>query len=201
VFGFTSLDVCRVWQTEVIAINCRIKTLAKNLLIFVRFIYIILLKMSEILSLNIQNKHSFQSKTSRIGQLGEELAARFLIKNGFHLVLSNFKVPVGRNRLGVSISGEIDLIAFDADVLCFVEVKTRSSDFFAAPIAAVDLRKQRQITRTARMYRKIFRLDSIKFRFDVVSIVLNENAKPKIEIFKGFWNENKFRKKFWTDEF
>ena len=201
VFGFTSLNVCRVWQTEVIAIICRIKTLVKNLLIFVRFIYIIPLKMSEILSLNIQNKHSFQSKTSRIGQLGEELAARFLLKNGFHLVLSNFKVPVGRNRLGAPVSGEIDLIAFDEDVLCFVEVKTRSSDFFATPIAAVDLRKQRQITRTARMYRKIFRLDWVKFRYDVVSIVLNENAKPKIEIFKGFWNENKFRKKFWTDEF
>jgi len=201
VFGFTSLDVCRVWQTEVITINCRIKTLVKNLLIFVRFIYIIPLKMSEILSLNIQNKHSFQSKTSRIGQLGEELAARFLLKNGFHLVLSNFKVPVGRNRLGAPVSGEIDLIAFDEDVLCFVEVKTRSSEFFAAPIAAVDLRKQRQITRTARMYRKIFRLDWVRFRYDVVSIVLNENAKPKIEIFKGFWNENKFRKRLWTDDF
>ncbi len=171
------------------------------MLIFVRFIRIIPLKMSEILSLNIQNKHSFQSKTSRIGQLGEELAARFLIKNGFRLALSNFKVPVGRNRLGAPVSGEIDLIAFDEDVLCFVEVKTRSSEFFAAPIAAVDLRKQRQITRTARMYRKIFRLDWVKFRYDVVSVVLNENAKPKIEIFKGFWNENKFRKKFWTDEF
>ena len=198
-FGFTSLDVCRVWQTEVIAIICRIKTLVKNLLIFIRFIRIIPLKMLEILSLNNQNKHSPPSNTSRIGQLGEELAARFLIKNGFHLVLSNFKVPVGRNRLGVSVSGEIDLIAFDADVLCFIEVKTRSSDFFASPLAAVDVRKQRQITRTARMYRKIFRLDWVKFRYDVVSIVLNENAKPKIEIFKGFWNENKFRKKFWTD--
>jgi len=199
VFGFTSLNVCRVWQTEVIAIICRIKTLVKNLLIFIRFIRIIPLKMLEILSLNNQNKHSPPSNTSRIGQLGEELAARFLIKNGFHLVLSNFKVPVGRNRLGVSVSGEIDLIAFDADVLCFIEVKTRSSDFFASPLAAVDVRKQRQITRTARMYRKIFRLDWVKFRYDVVSIVLNENAKPKIEIFKGFWNENKFRKKFWTD--
>ena len=156
--------------------------------------------MSEILSLNNQDKHSPQSNSSRVGQLGEELAVRFLIKNGYRLVLANFKVPVGRIS-GVSVSGEIDLIAFDADVLCFVEVKTRSSDFFAAPIAAVDLRKQRQITRTARVYRKIFRLDLIKFRYDVVSIVLNENAKPKIEIFKNFWNEDKFRKKFWTDEF
>ncbi len=157
--------------------------------------------MSEILSLDLKDKHSAVPNTRRVGELGEELAARFLIKSGYCLILANFKVPVGRNRLGVSVSGEIDLIAFDEDVLCFVEVKTRSSDFFAAPIAAVDLRKQRQITRTARMYRKIFRLDWVKFRYDVVTIVLNENAKPKIEVFKNFWNENKFRKRFWTDEF
>jgi len=157
--------------------------------------------MSEILSLNYKDNHALQTDSSHIGQLGEELAARFLIKNGFRLVTANFKVPVGRNRLGVSVSGEIDLIALDGKILCFVEVKTRSSEDFAAPIAAVNLRKQRQITRTARMYRKIFRLYSIKFRYDVVSIILNKNAKPKIEIFKNFWNEDKFRKKSWTDRF
>ena len=115
--------------------------------------------------------------------------------------MANYKVPIGRNRLGVSVTGEIDLIALDQDILCFVEVKTRSSDAFASPLAAVDLRKQRQIIRTAKVYRKIFRLNNIKFRYDVVSIVLVENSRPKIELFKGFWNEDKFRKKFWTDEF
>ncbi|MGI8787055.1 MAG: YraN family protein [Pyrinomonadaceae bacterium] len=157
--------------------------------------------MSEILSLNVQDKHSFVSKTSAVGHLGEELAARFLIKKGYRLVAANFKVPVGRNRRGASVSGEIDLIALDEKVLCFIEVKTRSSDEFASPLAAVDLRKQRQITRTARIYRKTFRLDSMRFRYDVVSIVLSENAKPKIELFKKFWNESKFKKRFWADEF
>ncbi|MDQ3713208.1 MAG: YraN family protein [Acidobacteriota bacterium] len=157
--------------------------------------------MSEILSLNLKDKHSAVPSTRRVGELGEELAAQFLIKNGYRLVVANFKVPVGRSLGGVSVSGEIDLIAFDEDILCFVEVKTRSSEDFAAPVAAVNLRKQRQITRTARMYRKIFRLDRVKFRYDVVSIILNENAKPKIEIFKGFWNENKFRKRLWTNDF
>ena len=156
--------------------------------------------MSEILSLNFKDKHSVIPNTSRIGQFGEELAVQFLIRNGYRLVLANFKVPIGRIRNAV-VTGEIDLIAFDENVLCFVEVKTRSSDEFGAPIAAVDLRKQRQITRTARMYRKTFRLDTIKFRYDVVSIVLQKSSKPKIEIFKGFWNESKFRKKFWTDDF
>ncbi len=157
--------------------------------------------MSEILSLSNQDNHSVALSSSKVGQIGEELAARFLERKGFRLVLANYKVPIGRNRLGVSVTGEIDLIALDQDVLCFVEVKTRSSDAFASPLAAVDLRKQRQIIRTAKVYRKIFRLTDIKFRYDVVSIVLVENSRPKIELFKGFWNENKFRKKSWTDEF
>lgn len=157
--------------------------------------------MSEILSLSNQDNHSSSLSSSRVGQIGEELAASFLEKKGYRLVLANYKVPIGRNQRGASVTGEIDLIALDRDVLCFVEVKTRSSDDFASPLAAVDLRKQRQIIRTAKVYRKIFRLNNIKFRYDVVSIVLANSSRPKIELFKGFWNESKFRKKFWTDEF
>ena len=157
--------------------------------------------MSEIFCLDYKDKHSAVPDTRRIGEAGEKLAALFLIENGYRLVVANFKVPIGRNSRGASVTGEIDLIAFDANVLAFVEVKTRSSDEFAAPVAAVDARKQRQITRTARIYRRTFRLEGIKFRYDVVSIVLKKESKPKIEIFKGFWNESKFRKKFWTDGF
>ncbi len=157
--------------------------------------------MSEILSFNFQDKHSPSLNTSQIGQIGEDLAAQYLMRNDYHLVLANFKVPIGRNRLGAQVTGEIDLIAFDEDALCFVEVKTRSSDEFASPLAAVNLRKQRQIIRTARVYRKIFRLNNVKSRYDVVSIVLIKNARPKIELFKGFWTESKFRKKSWTNMF
>lgn len=160
-----------------------------------------LFEMSEILSLSNQDNHSPSLSSSEVGQRGEELAARFLQRNGYRLVLANYKVPIGRNSRGATVTGEIDLIALDEAVLCFVEVKTRSSDEFASPLAAVDLRKQRQIIRTAKVYRKIFRLDTIKFRYDVVSIVLVKNSRPKIELFKGFWNESKFRKKAWTEDF
>ena len=153
--------------------------------------------MTEILSLNFDQN---PADTSRIGQFGEDLAAQYLIRRGLRLVCSNFKVPIGRNRRGVAVSGEIDLIFLDEDSLCFIEVKTRSSDEFAAPLAAVDLRKQRQITRTARIYCKIFALQNMKFRFDVVSIVLEKEKSPKIEHFRNFWTEEKFRKKFWQDE-
>ena len=155
--------------------------------------------MSEILSLYNKDNQSSAFSSSKVGQIGEELAARFLELKGYRLVLANFKVPVGRNRRGVSVTGEIDLIALDNDVLCFVEVKTRSSDKFASPLAAVDLRKQRQIIRTAKVYRKVFRINQMKFRYDVVSIVMVKNSRPKIELVKGFWTEEKFRKKFWTE--
>lgn len=157
--------------------------------------------MSDILSLDIQNKPTPAHNSSFVGQLGEDLAARFLAQNGFRLVSSNFKVPVGRNNRGVQVSGEIDLIALETDILCFIEVKTRSSDEFSSPLSAVDVRKQRQITRTARIYRKIFDLREIKFRYDVVGIVLQESKFPKIELFRNFWTEEKFRKKSWNDRF
>ena len=156
--------------------------------------------MSEIISI-IQHKQSDASATSLVGAQGEELAAEFLIKEGYRLVLSNFKVPVGRNIRGAIVTGEVDLIAYDEDKLCFIEVKTRSSDEYASPLAAVDLRKQRQIIRTARMYRKIFHLPHAKVRYDVVSIVLPQKARPKIELFKNYFSEAKFRKNFWADEY
>ena len=155
--------------------------------------------MSEIISLEFNQKDA--PDTGLIGKTGEELAARFLLRRGFELVVCNFKVPIGRNRKDVQVSGEIDIIALDDEVLCFVEVKTRSSDEFSTPLSAVDLRKQRQITRTARVYRKIFNVQKMRYRYDVVGIVLNKTKAPKIEIFKAFWTEDKFKKKFWIDDF
>ncbi|MBA2736215.1 MAG: hypothetical protein H0U50_05420, partial [Pyrinomonadaceae bacterium] len=65
--------------------------------------------MSKILSLSFQDKHLSVNNSSFVGQLGEEMAARFLVNNGFRLVLSNFKVPIGRNSKDAPVTGEIDL--------------------------------------------------------------------------------------------
>lgn len=157
--------------------------------------------MPEILTLDFEHKQLNQSDTSSVGARGEKLAARFLLKNNFRLVMANFKAPIGRNSRGVSVSGEIDLIALDGETLCFTEVKTRSTDDFASPLAAVNLRKQRQIIRTARVYRKIFQLQNVLFRYDAISVVLTGSASPQIEIFKNFWTEDKFRNKKWTNNY
>jgi putative endonuclease len=140
-----------------------------------------------------------------LGRRGEALAARHLERAGYRLVASNFTVQVGRNRRGAIVSAEIDLIAYDGPVLCFVEVKTRASDWFAPPEANVDLRKQRQVSRAARAYRRLFGLTKASYRYDVVSVVLpgpEENGAiqpPRLELLRNFWTDDRFRKRRWSD--
>ena len=156
--------------------------------------------MSKILSISIEEVPARQTISAQLGIDGERLAAQFLEDNGYRLVLSNFKVPVGRNSRGVSVTGEIDIVAVDEETLCFVEVKTRRSSEFAEPLASVTRRKQRQIIRTARVYRRIFNLSQMPHRYDVVSVILEGETEPSIELIKGFWSESKFRKKAWSGD-
>lgn len=156
--------------------------------------------MSKILSILEQNKRPLSRRTRELGSRGERIATAFLDSNGYRLVLANFRVPIGRNKKGVAVTGEIDVVALDGDVVCFVEVKTRTSDAFADPIAAVNAKKQRQITRAARVYRRVFGLGEMQYRFDVVSIVLPNGEAPRIELLKGYWSESKFRKRVWTGD-
>ncbi len=156
--------------------------------------------MSQTLSVVIQDKQVRSQSSRELGDLGERMAAEFLIRHGFRLVVANFKVPVGRNSKGVQVSGEIDLIALENDTLCFTEVKTRRSAEFAGPLSAVDRRKQRLITRTARIYRRIFGLKEIAFRFDVITVLIRKGEDPQIELIRAFWSEAKFRKKAWIGD-
>ena len=146
--------------------------------------------MDEILSINKLPVRDIPS----LGERGERMAADFLAANGYRLVCSNFKVPVGRNSKGVQVTGEIDLVALDGETLCFVEVKTRRSDEFTPVSTNVDLRKQRQIIRTAKVYRRIFNVYDMPHRYDVVTVLMPKHSEPTIELVKGFWNESKFHK-------
>jgi putative endonuclease len=140
------------------------------------------------------------SPRAQLGHEGERLAANFLEQNGYRIVLANFKVPVGRNSRSTPVTGEIDIVALDEAILCFIEVKARRSETFTPAITAVDLRKQRQITRTAKVYRRIFGVYDMPYRFDVVTVITPESKTPVIEITKAFWNEAKFRKRSWNFE-
>jgi len=123
----------------------------------------------------------------QLGNLGEQYAAAYLEQLGFQLVAANFTLPVGRNLRGAVVNAEIDIIAYDRDTLCFIEVKTRASDWFAPPQANVDLRKQRQIARAARAYRELFAIENDPYRFDVVTVLLDDPTSPEVNLFRNYF--------------
>lgn len=122
-----------------------------------------------------------------LGKLGEAYAAAYLEQLGYRLVAANFTLPVGRNLRGAVVNAEIDLVAYEGATLCFIEVKTRASDWFAPPQVNVDRRKRRQVARAARAYRRMFELENEAFRYDVVTVVLPDDAPPRIELMKNYF--------------
>jgi putative endonuclease len=136
-----------------------------------------------------------------LGRRGEALAREYLEWAGYRIVAANFSVPIGRNLRGVLINAEIDVVAYDGSTLCFIEVKTRASDEFAAPQANVDRRKRRQIARAGRGYRKMLGLMGAPHRYDVVTVLLPEETErgSHVELWKNFWTDEKLRKRNWHE--
>jgi putative endonuclease len=113
----------------------------------------------------------------RTGDAGEERAYFHLRKLGYVMVARRFRSA--RTR------GDIDLIAWEGDTLCFIEVKTRSTRDVKPPEAAVDQDKREQLGRVAREYLRS--LSEIpKFRFDLLTIQLEDRKSPEINLFKAF---------------
>ena len=107
------------------------------------------------------------------GREGEQIAAEFLQKQGYKIIAGNFHTPYG----------EIDIIARDARQLVFVEIKTRSSDRFGSPQAAVTKSKLQKIIKSAHIYMSAYGKQS--FRIDVVAITFPETGDYKIEHLKN----------------
>jgi len=80
--------------------------------------------------------------------------------------------------------GEVDVICRDNDTLVFVEVKTRTGEDFGRPFEAVNVAKQRLISRGALAWLQLLDNPDILFRFDVVEIILAEGAQARIELLR-----------------
>jgi len=109
------------------------------------------------------------------GRRGEDLAHRFLRRQGFTVVARNF-------RPRSAGAGEVDLIAWERERLVFVEVKSRATDDYGTPDRAVGPEKQRHIERAAREYSRRANVDFGLVRFDIVSVLLTR--PPKIELLR-----------------
>lgn len=109
------------------------------------------------------NKTSNKTKaTTEIGKLSEQLAAKYLIKNGLTIIETNFHCRFG----------EIDIIAKNDKTLIFVEVKYRSDVNYGGAISAVATSKQEKIKKSARIYLQQQALNEYNTacRFDVIAM-------------------------------
>lgn len=111
------------------------------------------------------------------GNIGEELACKYLLQNGYKILERNFRIR----------GGEIDIVAIDGEALVYIEVKTRTSYQFGRPEESITLRKLRFLERAAKFYRvkrkNLIRLPDLE-RIDFVGVDMSDN-KPQIKLIKN----------------
>ncbi len=112
----------------------------------------------------------------KFGKWGEDEACNFLIKKKYKIIEKNYKF---------SRYGEIDIIALDKDELCFIEVKTRSSNKFGIAMEAITKDKLSKILLSATNYMSHTQIKFKRYRIDAISVELIENDKPKITHIKN----------------
>tara|TARA_B110000977_G_C11067465_1_gene488312 strand:+ start:357 stop:713 length:357 start_codon:yes stop_codon:yes gene_type:complete len=110
-----------------------------------------------------------------LGKSGEEIARKFLQKKGFQILECNWQ----HNRY------EVDIIAIDKNFLVFVEVKTRATLKFGFPDESVDFKKEKMLVEAAEIFLEKKDLYH-EVRFDIVSIVKNENEEKVYHIIDAF---------------
>ena len=103
------------------------------------------------------------------GLRGEDEAARFLQRCGYAILDKNVRIR----------AGEIDLVAKDGKTLVFIEVKTGRDLAGDPPQASVNTRKQNKLGKLAHAYLKAKRLRDTSCRFDVVSVIYNDDGGVK----------------------
>lgn len=115
-------------------------------------------------------ENNSQSKTKNStreqGNKAEDVAVEYLEKNGFIIRKRNFHF--GK-------TGEIDIVAQEADILVFIEVKARWSQQFGTPESAVTLSKQRTIRKAAEGFLYVNKIQNVECRFDVIAIDFSVN--------------------------
>lgn len=110
------------------------------------------------------------AKHLETGKTGEKKAVEFLSGAGFQILETNWRY---RRQ-------EVDIIAKDGDVLVFVEVKTRSYDFFGKPEEFVTPTKERHLAKAAAAYMELTGHEW-EIRFDVVSVLIKNDAESAVE--------------------
>jgi putative endonuclease len=118
--------------------------------------------------------HTIKPSTSEQGSFFEGVAIDYLKKQGLEIVEKNVRMKFA----------EIDIVAKDGNILCFVEVRSRTNTRFGNPEATVDFRKQDKIIKAASMYLQRLYPRIPMCRFDVVAIQ-GTSVNPIVSYFKN----------------
>src|SRR5580698_809644 len=131
-----------------------------------------------------RGRQSLLAPHLRTGERGEEAAFFYLRRNGFTVVARRWNEG--------PLPGDLDLIAWQGDVLCFIEVKTRTSTEVATASSAVDRNKRKILRRLARQYmRQLPGTERPETRFDIVTVYELPGKAREIRLIPGAfgWSE------------
>ena len=118
----------------------------------------------------------FDKYRKNIGNIGEEVAVKFLISKGYKVLERNYLIR----------GGEIDIIALDGDTLVFIEVKARYSHEYGLPIEAMTPWKLKALKKSALFYVQDNNLENKLCRFDFLGIdYTNSKESPDVELIKN----------------
>ena len=101
---------------------------------------------------------------NELGKLGEELAIKHLLKNGYKIIKQNYRY----------LKAEVDIIAEKENTIIAVEVKTRTSDYYENPQDAVNPKKIKLLVSAMNNFIEEKDLD-VEVRFDIIAITKQQN--------------------------
>ena len=135
------------------------------------------------MNLLINQKYSFlqlRNAHIRLGRKGERLACRLVKNLGMEVIHQNYLGP----------HGEIDIIARDMSILCFIEVKARRRSSKSRPADAVTPEKKRRIIRTAKRYLNQLGNPPVIYRFDIIELVFGGHIPKEVRYWSNEFSSN-----------
>ncbi len=112
------------------------------------------------------------------GDIGEHYTAKWLRRHRYRVTDTNYSCRFG----------EVDIIATKGDFICFIEVKTRSSDSIDRPASAVGIAKQRRLITTAQHYLASYPCE-LQPRFDVAEVIADGDAVKDFNYIENAFGE------------
>ena len=118
-----------------------------------------------------------ETARQRLGRRAERLALELLRSSGYFVERTNVRFPVG----------EIDVVAREGNTVCFIEVRSASSEAWGGAAASITTPKQRRIVRAAQWYLKRHSASALPYavRFDVVAVQWHGAAAPQVQLLRG----------------